>query len=270
MPSQLSYTQPTQTDGLTSNVGDLIADFMAADTAPALPQALDVTGELAKLEQDSDNEEENQPAETPQSQGDLKEFRADPGLRRALEALDNVTQNRPSLDKFAPIERYPKPGRKPSATSLGRRASDASPRGRRSIHVDDVPAVAIDCASSARSATPRDTAEAAELYSLVDAACASTDLMMAALLAPKGVQRRSDRQSVAGRRARAASNGLAATGRPIDGSHRQQRDTSHVNEMRGYAAHTPVAPPAPPPGATPRRRPCSYTGLTPRSALDAA
>lgn len=269
MPSQLSYTRPTQTDGLTSNVGDLIADFMAADTAPALPQALDVTGELAKLDQDSDNDEENQPAATPQSQGDLKEFRADPGLRRALEALDNVTQNRPSLDKFAPIERYPKSGRKPSATSLGRRASDASPRGRRSIQVDDVPAVAIDCASSARSATPRDTAEAAELYSLVDAACASTDLMMAALFAPKGVQRRSDRQSVPGRRARAASNGLAATGRPRDGSHRQQQEPPLQANLR-YAAHTPVAPPAPPPGATPRRRPCSYTGLTPRSALDAA
>lgn len=212
--------------------------------------------------------------------GDAKEHRADPALRKALEALDEVTQNRPNLDSFS-MDQYLARGGGPSAdrrVAAAAAAAGASPSIRRAVAENNTPAAQIDCGSSKGLATPRDSAEAATLYAEVDAACFSVDLMMAALRAPKPAERRS-RQSNPGRRARAASveRSSPTSGRPPPPpvevpAHRAApaRGASCGHEFRGGAIHTPTAPPGPPPGSTARRRPCSYAVDPSRTPHEAA
>ena len=202
---------------------------------------------------------------------DPKEHRADPALRRALEALDEVTQTRPNLNSFT-MDRCLGTASSGPPASVAARSVRASPSILESVRASNIPAAQIDCLSSRGLATPRDSAEAERLYAQVEIACFSTDAMLTALAAPKPAERRS-RQPQQGRRNRALSversSGLAAPGGrpPLDAlSVRSARGLSYGREMQGVPLPMPVAPLGPPPAnSTPRRRPVPHTVDTSRA-----
>eukprot|EP00929_Paragymnodinium_shiwhaense_P064157 TRINITY_DN32102_c0_g1_i1.p1 TRINITY_DN32102_c0_g1~~TRINITY_DN32102_c0_g1_i1.p1 ORF type:complete len:342 (+),score=75.66 TRINITY_DN32102_c0_g1_i1:97-1122(+) len=210
---------------------------------------------------------------------DPEEYRADPGLRRALEELDAVTKRRPDLDAFC-IDRFfgaPGPGGAQANAGGQRRERRSSSPRQQLLPRRDVPASLIDCPPAAAfagaepqpspqaggslgssalpaggAATPLGSEAPEDLLARAGALQFSTDLLFAALRSPQAqaaaagaTAAAQQQQALAGGRQGRNANALAA-----------EKDGSGHGYQGQYGARGPPLAPllhAPTGTSTPRQ-----------------